>query len=397
MARDRFDTWRRGGIIRGQHQLADNIRLLIYKADADLFERMDFDDDHQFLEPLLFAYFTNPEPSLPLAHLLFGLIAQQRRPTRINLSTDADGRVHIPGMGELETPVPGQFVEFRHDPGADDYRCWSDGQPLPTRWRKQLRIPGTTIEVLRSRNPLFDPFFGDNNGGFLDLGIAQSTDKHYNNLVRAFSLLRENCSDLYDEIMSVTRTVVLYKSNLPNSFATLSGHGAVFFNTTEAIDEIFFIDDIAHQCGHVLFNAFTLNKEKFLEVDPMTPLAILGSGPQDPRTLYSAFHGLFTYTTISEVLSTFWGRQVFVGRQAHEVIGRLGFILNKFRVDLDILRKQELFTKSGWRCYSYFSAFYCELLVQYGDLLALLDYSNQPYVFSYPLFAERNPCLAPRT
>src|SRR5215218_10017232 len=112
MTRDRFDTWRRGGVIRGQHQLADNIRLLIYKADADLFGKMDFDNDHQFLEPLLFAYFTNPEPSLSLAHLLFGLVAQQGRPTRINLSTDADGRVHIPGMGELETPAPGQSVEL---------------------------------------------------------------------------------------------------------------------------------------------------------------------------------------------------------------------------------------------------------------------------------------------
>jgi hypothetical protein len=44
-----------------QTALADTVRALVYKSDPSLFERLDFEDDHTFLEPTLFAYFTAPD------------------------------------------------------------------------------------------------------------------------------------------------------------------------------------------------------------------------------------------------------------------------------------------------------------------------------------------------
>jgi hypothetical protein len=43
MSQERFSVWRREGVARGQRRLADTVRLLIYKADPDLFGLLDYD------------------------------------------------------------------------------------------------------------------------------------------------------------------------------------------------------------------------------------------------------------------------------------------------------------------------------------------------------------------
>jgi len=77
---------------------------------------------------------------------------------------------------------------------------------------------------------------------------------------------------LFDALRSVTRRIVLYSADLPNSFATLSAHGVAFLNVKDDNDEVFFVDDLAHQCGHIMFNALTQEKPRFLARTADTPL-----------------------------------------------------------------------------------------------------------------------------
>jgi hypothetical protein len=332
MTQDRFENWRRGVIARNQHRLANIQRVLIYKTAPSLFDGLDYEDDRVFLDPLLFAWFTDPARSGP--------------PTAL------------------------------FEPG---------GRPAT------LDIPGTAIEILTDRHSLLDRFFVDNSSAPEDIEVAGTTRDHYRHLIRAFALLHRYCPDFWEEVAFVTRYIMLFRAHLPNSFATLSAHGAAFFNVTEDCDEVFFLEDIAHQCGHVLFNAFTLQKERFLARDPMTPLADLSGPPGETRKLYSAFHGLFTYTSIGRVLSTCLERQAFDDRQAHEALGRLGFVLRKFKLDLALLNQFSVFTPTGWRCYRIFSTVYDDLQGRYAPLVNPLDYGNQAYVFSYQRFDDRNP------
>jgi HEXXH motif-containing protein len=391
MKRDGFEGWQHGGTAEGQRQLADTLRLLIYKAAPALFDGLDFHDDRPFLDPLLFAYFTDPAPTLPLGQLLYGLIPRQRRPRNVELRTDAGGRAHVPGIGVLETPAGNRSIELLHGADPGDYRCRLDGRTLPARWRASLCIPGTGIEVFQEHHPLLERFFTDATGASVGVEVVEATREHHAHLLIAFALLREHCPDLWDEVAATTRRVMLYRGRLPNSFATLSAHGGVFFNVTDAIDEVAFLEDIAHQCAHVIFNALTVEKERFLAVDPMTPLESLSGDQHEARSVYSALHGLFTYTVIGRVLSTCWDRQVFGGRQSHELLGRLGFILLKFSSDLAVLNQPAVFTRLGQRCYRHFAAAYRDLDRRYARLVGPLEYGNQPYVFSYPRFAERNP------
>ena len=48
-----FKIW----IEAGYAQIADSMKMLLYKQKSELFERIDFKDDEAFTEPLLFAYF----------------------------------------------------------------------------------------------------------------------------------------------------------------------------------------------------------------------------------------------------------------------------------------------------------------------------------------------------
>jgi hypothetical protein len=196
------------------------------------------------------------------------------------------------------------------------------------------------------------------------------------------------------DIAATTRQVILYRAPVPNSFASLSAHGAIFLNVPVDANEVFFLEDIAHQSAHVIFNAMTLRKEHFFTVDPYTPVAKITGNQDEPRHLYTVFHALFTYTKICRVLSKLHSCCYFSGRHAHELTGRLGFSLKKFEYDLRCLNNRALFTRAGWFFYRRFTDEYAQYMTQYGHLTHL-DFSDQPYNFSYREFALINPLNLP--
>ena len=61
-----------------------------------------------------------------------------------------------------------------------------------------------------------------------------------------------------------------------NSFATLSAQGIGFFNAyQDNYDEVFFVDDIAHQTGHIIFNVMIYESNQFFRKDKKTVLEII--------------------------------------------------------------------------------------------------------------------------
>lgn len=45
-------------------QIINTIQLLLYKENPDILEKINFEDDSIFLEPLLFAYFNSKRDNL---------------------------------------------------------------------------------------------------------------------------------------------------------------------------------------------------------------------------------------------------------------------------------------------------------------------------------------------
>jgi HEXXH motif-containing protein len=199
---------------------------------------------------------------------------------------------------------------------------------------------------------------------------------------------------LYEAVRTVTRRIVLYNADLPNSFATLSAHGVAFLNVRDDNEEMFFVDDLAHQCGHIMFNALTQEKERFLARPAATPLREFCPDQDDPRSLYSAFHGLFTFSTILWALQASVAREGLSDRQRHEALGRIAFNLRKFALDLDTLAAPGLFTADGRTLYALFESVYDTVWRAHHGVARGFDLADQPYVFDYARFAARNPPAA---
>jgi hypothetical protein len=388
---DRFARWARGLLACGQQNLAENMRVLIYRTAPDLFERLDFEDDNCFLDPLLFAWFTSGGSNVPLGQLLYGSIAPGRRPACQLLQTDTRGRALLPGLGELQIETGTRDVMLHFDRARNLFSCLVRDRVVPTRWVPRLRIGGTDIEIMPDCHSLLDRFVADEAGARRMPEVDRVVAVHVTQLDQAFALLATYCPDIAADITASTRRVLLFRAKKPNSFATLSAHGAVFLNVPEDANEVFFLEDLAHQCAHVIFNALTLDKQRFLTVDPATPLGEIVHDAVESRDVYRAFHALFTYTMICRVLSTIYERKVFRGTQAHELLGRLGFTLRKFAFDLAKLDTPGLFTPRGRLCYRRFATQYAQHIARAGDLVDRLDFTGQPYNFSYARFAARNP------
>ena len=340
MKDDRFGRWCFSHVLNGQRELADTLRMLVYKRNSELFEKLDFDNEECFLNPLLFAWFTDHGTVFPLERI---------------------------------------FTEYSTERVSGTYR----------------RITGTATEIAACSHPLLDRFFVGAAGHATHPEIEQATQAHTAQLNRAFGVLQTHCPDIASAIASCTRKVMLFRAPEPNSFAAMSAHGMVFLNVPEWADEVFFLEDLSHQCAHVLFNAMTFDKKRYLAIDPATMMSEVYGDSDEARTLYSAFHGLATYTLIVRVLSTLRGRSVLDRRQQHELAGRLAFTLKKFGWDLRRLDKPGLFTARGRLVYRRFAAMYEQGMASDGDLVEQLDVSNQPYNFDYASFAARNPLEQP--
>jgi hypothetical protein len=381
----------KGTLKSGQSALADTIRLLVYKTDPALFDLLDFSDDRTFLEPLLFAFFAADKPLTSLEQILYGYIDGSRKPDALRVSSDSNGIVHLPHIGYLKTPSANQPFLVMREPVTGAYRCQGDGSRVPAEFVSPLRVDNTDVEICRFQHPLLARFFTDDAGQVLDVEITEPTRNHTAHLNTAFEIIKAYCPEDYEDIIMVTRKIVLYHGRYQNSFATLSAHGIGFFNVDETSDEVFFLDDIAHQCGHGIFNAITREKDQYLAIDSETPLQMINGDPHELRSIYSALHGLFTFSSINRILSTCYEKEVFSGRQQHELLGRLSFNMKKFKIDLVNLNHKGIFTDLGWRLFNYFLEVYSRIYEQRRYIIESLDQSNQPYVFSYERFAERNP------
>jgi len=295
---------------RSQASLSDAIRMALYQADSELFEKLNYDDDVIFLEPTLFCYFlldVNTADKTPLEQCLLGYTSEANRPASIALKADRFGLVNLPNLGYLHA---------------------NSNEVL--RFSTQKIVLNTFLENSKIRLCLHPTdHLSYEEGITFDEPIEQTLQKNREAIREATHFFQTYLSEFWQAIESVTREFVVFSSPPQrHSFAGIMQHGTAYFNVeNKAQTPVFFIDDIAHQCGHVIFNALTLETEKYLCVPKDQSLAGFIESPNEIRGVYGAFHGLFTYTTILNSLDKVSDLKTeFENDLRHEVFGRMGFI-----------------------------------------------------------------------
>lgn len=330
MNTQRFEQWQDQALKAGQHALSNTLRELLYRVHPDVFGHLDTDNDDAFLQPELFAHFTLHGPLTELRDT----VAQQ-----------------------APASVPA-------------HRPWPCAGQIPARFARLFTAEGHAL-------PRALP--------------QEDARSHQQHLRRAQLWLARYCPRIARRLQACTRQIYLFRATLPNSFGSMSAHGAVFFNVPEDADEVFFLEDLAHQCTHVAFNAMTHDRRRYLSADPHQSLGDLIKDAAERRSLYTVFHALYTYVVIADVLRTMLNTGELDERQHHEARGRLAYNLLKFRIDLHRMRKPGLYTAKGLMLYKRFAACCAHHTLHDAHHVEGLDLSNQPYNFSYAHFVQCNP------
>src|SRR5690606_36576558 len=125
--------------------------------------------------------------------------------------------------------------------------------------------------------------------------------------------------------------------------------GCAFINAfQEEYNEVFFIEDIAHQCGHVIFNTYLAAKPNIFKIDSNSNIASPEEVEQfnEERSLFVVMHAMYTYDSILKCLSNCAENNVFEDHKLHELIGRLAFNCYKFTQDYKLLSQIDTEGKS---------------------------------------------------
>jgi HEXXH motif-containing protein len=394
-----FMQFQRDAVVAGQQQLANAMRALLYKYEPDIFEIFSDAGDELFLEPLLFAYFAARDPVIKLPQILLGYLDEDMWPEETEVHADEAGRVYLPRIGYLLTEVRDRALALRWDEGSREFTLVDGDAPVPFELEEILYVPGTSIEIVRHPIPLLDDVLLESTPNASDFAVAEAqVAEHVDHIARALAMLRAEWPEYHADIEATLRQIVLFRSERLNSCASLSIHGVVLFNITDANphDEVYFLDELAHQGGHVIFSAATVRRGDFLQIDPETPIGQLTGQVADDRSVYTVLHGAFTEYAMMQGMRRCLDGVVLLPRQAHEMLGRLAFISQKAAIDVANLATAGILTDRGRQLYEVFERSFQDMRREWPALFADYDFSSQPYNFSYELFARTHPMQATR-
>lgn len=396
-----FDT----PLSNGKGYILEHMKIMLYKENPTLFELLDFDNDQIFNEPLLFAYFYyKGNKKVTLEQILYGHIEQSKRPDSFNAYVDGNGLIYVPEIGWLKTNLANcDVILAKQD--ANEFFILLAGNKISFEFEPISKIDNTPFELINHPHPLLTPHFFDANNKLVDVEIEQITQIQKTNLCKAFQLIKGHVPEFYRLLLQSVLKLVIFndKSVRRNSFATVSVHGCAFFNAFQPeYDEVFFVEDIAHQCGHVIFNNIVHNNKEVFRVSSETVVKETGLGGfiinlLEKRTLFVAFHALYTYYSIATCLEACLLKSDLTPRQKHEVLGRFAFCFRKYENDIQLLGKVDkngnslYFSDLGIQLYRPMEETYKRIKKQWQEKFKKLNLLNQPYNFSNKIFFKSNP------
>jgi hypothetical protein len=394
-----FMQFQTDAVVTGQQQLANVVRALLYKYEPDIFEIFSESDDELFLEPLLFAYFAARDPIIKLPQILLGYLDEDMWPDATEVYADQAGRIYLPKIGYLITEARDRTLVLQKDEGSRELTLVDGDTPVPFELEEILYVPGTSIEIVRHPIPLLDDVLRESTPNASDFAVAEAqVAEHLDHIAGALAMLRAEWPEYHADLVATLRQIVLFHSERLNSCASLAIHGVVLFNITDANphDEAYFIDELSHQGGHVIFSAVTVRRGDYVQIDPETPIGQLTGNVADDRSVHTVLHGAFTEYAMMNGMRRCLDGVVLPPRQAHELLGRLAFISQKAAIDVANLATDGILTERGRQLYEVFERSFQSMRREWPALFSEYDFASQPYNFSYELFARSHPMQATR-
>jgi hypothetical protein len=363
------------------------MKMLVYKTNISVFGLLDFDDDKIFMEPLLYTYFNTPDSKFTLEQILYGYIRPSARPAEITVYSDEYCYVYLPNLGYFQTSVADEFLTLSVNKETGNIQLHKNGNNLKTEFEPIMYADGTDIEICRHNNCLLATLFEKKE----DLQIEHTVSRHTAHLNKAIDRIRNQYPEFYNFFAGSVRKLFLFHSDTHRSFATMIANGVAFFNVKDDDDDVYLIEDITHQSGHVIYYTLLYDKQSFFNTDIDTLINKYNHREHDTRPVLGAFYSLLPFYFSNTCSFRLYNNKELDGRQYHEFIGRFSFRMVKNSIAIGDFRSGEMLTDKGKELVREFDAAFREIDNSVSSFLYKYDVSNQGYGFSYKKFLFLNP------
>ncbi|MBC8753545.1 hypothetical protein H2O64_02605 [Kordia sp. YSTF-M3] len=357
-------------IHENQEEIVNTIKLLIYGEFPNLLKRIDFDDDAIYLDSLLFAYFNSkkdkPLPKELLEEILQGYFLEKTT-IKTNYSYNKNNIAYIPKIG--------YFKKDQH----------SLYEPI---------LEKDDFEIVKEVHPTHEKYFVVVEKGHI---VNQNPthhsvwNAHYEEVFVAIDIIREYLPKFYKELTFANKKIYLHDNSNILNFTSVETLGMLYFYVIGANNLIYFIEELIHQGSHNYLYYIVHKRKDFFKIDVDTiVMREYTEQVWDYRTIYGAFHGLFTVTQRLRNFDKLLSQNVFSGRNKHELLGRLTDQFSRFRTGLELLDQDTVFTKQGAAFYKLLDDTCEAILKKYNSLNYVFDLSNREVDFRYDDFCKLN-------
>ncbi len=384
-------------LLEGQGTFCDLIKMALYQEDETIFERLDFENDALYMEPMLFGYCTQKEQDPIKDQLLFGTYTAVERPAQFRVQSNQRGIVYLPSYAYLHTNLPSTDMMVHYNVEQDKILLEKDGIPVAykleaLRYLKQLPEVELTSCIDVYSEQLFYSWPKVEQGAINDLlnGEGVMLDAFQPAIEKALLLLQTYFPEEFELYRLTTRKIILFALPELRNFATRQAHGTIYLNVTAQSNTTFFLEELIHQCSHTVFNAVTCETQAFFKVDYNKTVGEL-LGNSDYRTLYSALHGIYTTGQLVHLFLQLLKADLnWSPRLVHELQGRLAINKMRHNIGLEKVDAEEVFTPQGR---AIFEHYYQQLDQNIRNNASFFDYdmSRHPVVFDYAKFRADNP------
>ncbi len=370
-------------------KVVDTLKSALYQKDNSIFDKLDFYDDEIYKEPLLFSCINSPDYNLWINSLIAGL-TKSKAINDIQIPV-YDKTVYIPDVGYFTFEEDNlKLVNYKFE--NNQFIFTSKSKKLNYIYKK-IKKTDEGIEFLEFNHPLLKNMFVNEQGQIVDVMISSKqtyNEEYILNFNKALVKIKKTYPEYFNLIKKYIKKVVFYNGK-SNSFASIQAHGAAFFNVSHGNSEIFFLDNILHQCAHVFFNTLTLDKGELFKLPYNSDLSTFTEDIDDKGfSLYDRFHGLFTQTNINICFDKCLKENLYSGDDYLEFIAKFTSNMSRFDIAIKKFNKEKKYKKEGLEWFTFFYKTFQNIFNDNKSELLKYKVSNQPYVFDFDLFKKTN-------
>jgi len=374
-------------IQKKQNELADIIRILIYKEDATILTKLNLDDDQIFLEPLLMAYFNRaqtekvfPEGMLPA--LMQGYVLEKQE-TKVSALSNKEGIAYVPTVGYIKKEEITPFDELHI-------------------------IPTTNIEVIKYNVPLLENILHivSMNNPIQEEELVMNEELFNHNIIpltNAVTHLKQHVEDYFSIIEMCLKKCAFFKlkGRFSRSFASINANGIIYFaipDGKDAEDEVYFIDTLGTFTGKILHTTLFHNQQEIFKINHRTRASEIIEGEEDRRNVYTLFNNLLMNVTAMMCLESCLDAAIFTTTQKHDAKIRMALHLKKYEVDIKKMEAmiahfsglEHVFVTDGIEIYNFMTNHAENILKNNAEILEDFDFSTFHYQMDYSEFSKIN-------